>query len=339
MASLPSVVLGFLAAIVVAPYVQEVVPAVLAGFFTVPFSLLFGARLWQLLPASLAVRGAGLPRLAAMSVAAASGAFLAFVAGPGVERLLFAGDLRRWLDNRHGSSIGGWLVLLLPVCAAVIAIVSTRIVEPRVRQATARWGRGRCARFDLVRFLVASLAAVGMAAGAGWVLDGLWLDPRGGVFDTYVQRNALVVGFVMGFAVVPIVYTLAEDALSSVPAHLRLASLGAGATPWQTAARIVVPTAASGLFSAVMVGLGRAVGETMIVLMATGNTPVMSWNIFDGFRTLSANIAVELPEAVLNSTHYRTLFLAALCLFAFTFVLNTLAEVVRQRFRRRAFQL
>ena len=78
-----------------------------------------------------------------------------------------------------------------------------------------------------------------------------------------------------------------------------------------------------------MVGLGRAVGETMIVLMATGNTPVMSWNVFDGFRTLSANIAVELPEAVKNSTHYRTLFLAALCLFAMTFVLNTVAEVVR----------
>jgi phosphate transport system permease protein len=149
----------------------------------------------------------------------------------------------------------------------------------------------------------------------------------------------MVVGFVMGFAVVPIVYTLAEDALSSVPAHLRLASLGAGATPWQTAVRIVIPTAASGLFSAIMVGLGRAVGETMIVLMATGNTPVMSWNIFNGFRTLSANIAVELPEAVRNSTHYRTLFLAALCLFAITFFFNTIAETVRQRFRRRAFQL
>jgi phosphate transport system permease protein len=154
-----------------------------------------------------------------------------------------------------------------------------------------------------------------------------------------VQRNALIVGFVMGFAVVPIIYTLAEDALASVPAHLRLASLGAGATPWQTAIRIVVPTAASGLFSAVMVGFGRAVGETMIVLMATGNTPVLSWNVFDGFRTLSANIAVELPEAVRDSTHYRTLFLAALCLFGFTFVFNTLAEVVRQRFRRRAYQL
>src|SRR6185436_17755563 len=108
----------------------------------------------------------------------------------------------------------------------------------------------------------------------------------------------------------------------------RSASLGAGATPWQTATRIIIPTAMSGLFSAVMIGVGRAVGETMIVLMAAGNTAEISWNIFNGFRTLSANIAVELPEAAKDSTHYRTLFLAALVLFAMTFVLNTVAEVV-----------
>jgi phosphate transport system permease protein len=95
----------------------------------------------------------------------------------------------------------------------------------------------------------------------------------------------------------------------------------------------------SGLFSALMIGLGRAVGETMIVLMAAGNTPLMDWNIFNGFRTLSANIAVELPEAVINSTHYRMLFLAALSLFIMTFAVNTVAEIVRLRFRRRAFQL
>ena len=103
--------------------------------------------------------------------------------------------------------------------------------------------------------------------------------------------------------------------------------------------RIIVPTAMSGLFSAVMIGLGRAVGETMIVLMAAGNTPLIDWNIFNGFRTLSANIAVELPEAVQNSTHYRTLFLAALTLFLMTFALNTVAEAIRIRFRKRAFQL
>ena len=89
------------------------------------------------------------------------------------------------------------------------------------------------------------------------------------------------------------------------------------------------------LFSAMMVGLGRAVGETMIVLMAAGNTPILEWNAFSGFRTLSANIATELPEAVRDSTHYRTLFFAGLVLFAMTFVINTLAEGVRRSFRAR----
>ena len=159
------------------------------------------------------------------------------------------------------------------------------------------------------------------------------------VLGTYVPRNAMIVGFVMGFAIIPIIYTLAEDALSEVPGHLREASLGAGATPWQTAVRVVIPTATSGLFSALMIGLGRAVGETMIVLMAVGNTAIMDWNVFNGFRTLSANIAVELPEAVRNSTHYRTLFLAALVLFAMTFLLNTLAEIVRRHFRRKTHAL
>src|SRR4029078_11227933 len=125
---------------------------------------------------------------------------------------------------------------------------------------------------------------------------------------------------------IPIIYTIADDALAAVPDHLRSASLGSGATPWQTASRIVIPTALSGIFSAVVVGLGRAVGETMIVMMAAGNTPLIDLNIFNGFPTLSPSNAVELAEAVQNSTHYRSLFVAALILFAMTFVLNTVAE-------------
>jgi phosphate transport system permease protein len=147
------------------------------------------------------------------------------------------------------------------------------------------------------------------------------------------------VGFLIGFAVIPIMYTLADDALSAVPDHLRAGSLAAGATRWQTAVRVVVPTAMSGLFSAVMIGVGRVVGETMIVLMAAGNTPVLDLNLFNGFRTLSATIAVELPEAVQGGTLYRVLFVAALTLFAMTFVINTAAEIVRLRFRRRAYEL
>jgi phosphate transport system permease protein len=192
---------------------------------------------------------------------------------------------------------------------------------------------------DLIRFAAGLATTVILACLLAYLFGALGFDPRGSYVDTYVQRNALVVGFVMGFAIIPIIYTISEDALSTVPEHLRSASLGAGATTWQTAVRIVIPTAMSGLFSAMMIGLGRAVGETMIVLMAAGNTPVMELNMFEGFRTLSANIAVELPEAVNGSTHYRTLFLAALVLFVMTFVVNTVAEVIRQRFRKRAYQL
>lgn len=151
----------------------------------------------------------------------------------------------------------------------------------------------------------------------------------------YDQRNALVVGFAMGFAVIPIIFTISEDALSSVPKTLTSGSLALGANRWQTAIKIVLPTASAGIFSAVMIGLGRAVGETMIVLMATGNTPVMDWSFFNGFRALSANIAVELPEAPHGGTLYRVLFLAALLLFFSTFILNTFAEIIRQRLRKK----
>ena len=161
----------------------------------------------------------------------------------------------------------------------------------------------------------------------GWIQNVLGL--------TYDQRNCLVVGIAMGFAVIPIIFTIAEDAFSSVPASLSAASLALGASRWQTAVRIVLPTASPGVFSAIMVGFGRAVGETMIVLMATGNTPVMEWSIFNGIRTLSANIAVEIPEAPHASTLYRTLFLAAALLFLMTFVVNTVAEIIRQRLRDR----
>jgi phosphate transport system permease protein len=164
-------------------------------------------------------------------------------------------------------------------------------------------------------------------------------DPRHSVVGTYVQRNTLIVGFAMGFAVIPIIYTIAEDALSAVPEHLRGAALGCGATPWQTATMVILPTAMSGIFAAVMVGLGRAVGETMIVVMAAGNTPIMDPNPFNGLRALSATIAVELPEAVKDGTLYRMLFLAAGTLFVMTFIVNTVAEVIRIRFRRRAFEL
>jgi phosphate transport system permease protein len=339
MASLPSVVLGFIAAIILAPFVQSFVTAVIAAFFAIPLSLLLGAYLWQLLPARFALRWGNLVRLAAIALTMPLGVLLAVYAAPSLEELLFEGDFTLWLNGGTGSALGGWLFLLLPLSAAAVVLGANRLLDPVLRALSVPWGRAACAQIDLARFAATLLASLLLALAGAWCLSALGFDPRGSLVGTYVQRNALVVGFVMGFAIIPIIYTLSEDALSSVPSHLRLASLGCGATPWQTAVRVIIPTAMSGLFSAVMIGLGRAVGETMIVLMAAGNTPVMDMNVFSGFRTLSANIATELPEAVVDSTHYRMLFLAALTLFAITFLVNTAAELVRQRFRKRAFLL
>jgi phosphate transport system permease protein len=160
-----------------------------------------------------------------------------------------------------------------------------------------------------------------------------WMDQELGI--GYDQRNCLVVGIAMGVAVIPGIFSIAEDAIFSVPKQLTLGSLALGATPWQTLVGVVLPTASPGIFSAVMIGFGRAVGETMIVLMATGNTPVLDWSIFNGMRTLSANIAVEIPEAPYGGTLYRVLFLAGGVLFLMTFFVNTIAELIRQRLRER----
>ncbi|MFO0982744.1 MAG: ABC transporter permease subunit [Planctomycetota bacterium] len=259
MAALPSVVLGFLAGLWLAPRVERVFPALLLMVVVLPAVVIGTGTLWSLVPRRIRGR-----------LAAGSEVFLFAIA------LLAAGALCLALDQRlgaalFGSSFSSWL-----------------------------------------------LAATGMQ---------------------YDQRNAIVVGLAMGFAVIPIIFAIAEDAFSNVPPSLIAGSLALGADRWQTVTRVVLPTASPGIFSGIMVGFGRAVGETMIVLMATGNTPIMSWSPFNGFRTLSANIATEVPEAPHGSTLYRTLFLAALLLFALTFLVNTVAELVRQRLRRRYAQL
>lgn len=185
------------------------------------------------------------------------------------------------------------------------------------------------------------LIAIGLAISVSQPLELLlfegsmpqWMNETLGI--SFDQRNSLVVGVAIGFAVIPIIFSISEDAIYGVPQSLTAGSLALGATPWQTLVRVILLTASPGIFSAVMIGLGRAVGETMIVVMATGNTAIMEMNIFQGFRALSANIAVEMPEAEVAGTHYRVLFLAALVLFAATFVFNTLAELVRQRLRRK----
>lgn len=150
----------------------------------------------------------------------------------------------------------------------------------------------------------------------------------------YEMRNCLIIGFALGFTVIPILFTMAEDALTSVPRSLSTASLALGATPWQTAWNVVLPAASPGIFAGIILGFGRAVGETMIVLMATGNTPILDISPFNGMRTLSANIAVEIPEAPVGGTLYRVLFLSAAVLLIFTSISNSITELIRSRLRK-----
>ena len=255
MEALPTVIIGFLAGLWLAPFVEMNLPGVFAIFLFMPIAVLVFGFVWSQLPTRI--------------------------------RLLVP-------DGWHA-------VLLIPVVLLV------------------GWGS----------VAVSGTVEVWMFNGdmRAWVTHDLGIP-----FD---QRNALVVGIAMGFAVIPTIFSIAEDAIFSVPKSLSYGSLALGATPWQTLVGVVMPTASPGIFSALMIGMGRAVGETMIVLMATGNTPIMDANIFEGMRTLAANLAVEIGETEVDSTHYRVLFLAAFVLFMFTFVINTIAEMVRHRLRKK----
>ena len=255
MEALPTVILGFLAGLWLAPLIEDNLPGILTLLVLLPVSVLSSAFAWHKLPVKWKQR---LPdtyqEIMLIPVILFIGWF-SFAISPGLESALFGSDTRMFITNELGI--------------------------------------------------------------------------------TFDQRNALVVGIAMGFAVIPTIFSIAEDAVFSVPRHLSNGSLALGATTWQTLTRVVLLTASPGIFSAVMMGLGRAVGETMIVLMATGNTAIMEWSVFEGMRTLAANIAVEMPESAIGSSHYRVLFLAAFVLFIFTFFFNTIAEVVRQRLRER----
>ena len=328
LAGLPSVVLGFLAALVVAPFVQAHLSRVLSVFFLLPLVLLTGAFVWQLWPTPQRRRFSGGLRQLVIFLCPLLAVGLAWWAGPLVEWTLFGGDSQAWLDHQHGGAAPGWFFLMLPLAA--VCVILTFSLKRDLRASPQK---------SMLRFVLGIVCTTAIAAGLAFLLQALGWDPRGGIMDTYEQRNALVVGIAVGLVVLPIVYTLTEDALGEVPQNLREASLGTGATHWQTAVRVVLPFATSGIFSALMVGLGRAVGETMIVLMAAGNTPLTEWNVFNGFRTLAANIATEIPEAVVGSAHYRALFFTALILFGMTFVINTLAELVRRHFRAKVRSL
>lgn len=254
MEALPTVILGFLAGLWLAPFAEGHLPAIFSFVVLMPILMLLFAYLWSRLPSNI----------------------------------------------RHLVPDGWEAVLLVPVIIGFGALCI--FISPYIEI---------------------------------WFFDGSMRQWFTDVGITYDQRNAMIVGIAMGFAVIPTIFSIAEDAVFTVPRHLTQGSLALGATRWQTVVSVVIPTASPGIFSAVMMGFGRAVGETMIVLMATGNSPVVNFNIFEGMRTLSANIAVELPETAVGSSHFRVLFLAALVLLGMTFIVNTFAEIIRQRLRAR----
>jgi phosphate transport system permease protein len=151
------------------------------------------------------------------------------------------------------------------------------------------------------------------------------------LFGYQTRLNAFVAGIALGFSVIPVVFSLAEDALTSVPRSYVQAALALGASRWRAAWQVVLPAALPGIFAATALGFGRAVGETMIVLMASGNASVVSASLFDSTRTITATIANEMGEVVNGSGHYRILFLIGILLFVVTFITNFIAEMVMHR--------
>jgi phosphate transport system permease protein len=338
MATLPSVVVGFIAALVLSPIVENWIAAVVIAFGILPLTVISVSFVWQLLPQSVANMLDGLPKLTAYLLAIVLAVWISIRLGPVIEGAFFGGDFKKWTAG-EGSGQPFLFLLLTPMSFVLVLIATRPIFSAAYRVSLRQLPKFVAAMRELLGWFTILTLSLGIAWAGAFVLHEYGYDVRGGVVDTYVQRNALVVAFAMAFTQIPLIYSISEDALNAVPTYLRSGSLACGASRWQTTMWIVLPTAASGIFSAIMIGLGRAVGETMIVVMATGNTPILDINIFNGLRTLAANINVELPEAVRDSTLYRTLFLCALVLFVVTFVINTVAEVVRQQYRKRAAQL
>jgi len=156
------------------------------------------------------------------------------------------------------------------------------------------------------------------------------------LFGWTFRLNSFIGGLAMALAVIPIIYTVTEDAITAVPKFMSEASLALGANKWQTALFVVLPAATPGVFAALLLGFGRAFGETMIVLMATGNAPLATLNPFEPVRTLSATIGAEMAEVVFGDTHYTVLFLIGSLLFIVTFLLNAVAEFyVRAKLMKR----
>jgi phosphate transport system permease protein len=209
------------------------------------------------------------------------------------------------------------LIFAVPIALAA-AIYVSQMARPRMR--------------ELIKpaiELLAGIPSVVLGFFALIVMASVLQD----LFRYQSRLNALCAGLALGFSVIPVVFSIAEDALTSVPRSYVQAALALGASKWKAAWQVVVPAAVPGIFAAVALGFGRAVGETMIVLMASGNASIVSWNLLDSTRTITATIAAELGEVVFGSPHYRILFLIGVMLFIVTFLTNLVADLVMHRLK------
>ena len=255
LASVPSVILGLVAATYLGPWLSHHLSTLLAALISLPALTLLGALSWHAIPRHIRSRVGDLGRLTLITATTLAGFAAAGPLGRAAEVLFFDGSFLVWFQS------------------------------------------------DL---------------GIPWT-----------------QRNALLVGLALGVAVVPLVFSLVEDGLSAVPAHLMESALACGASRWQAAARVVLPAAFPTVAAACLLAFGRACGETLVALMASGNTPLTALTPTVGLRTLAANLAIELPEAPGGGTLYRVLVLSALLLFALTFALNSAALWLGRRLQRR----
>ena len=313
---------------------------VLAALLSIPLFLTASLVSWTPLPAGSWAR---LGTLLAGTVKAAVCALL--VALPlGVGSAIFSAS---FASPRFRGWFKPCLEILEAIPTVVLGLVAFAALSPWLKTNVATL-------LVLIVVVPALLLAAGMSFGAplrrrtGWLP--LWLLPvllavvavvvamsgtgEGGWVVAASPWNAVLVGLALGLAAVPLVFSIAEDALMLIPStHVR-AALALGATRWQALTSIVLPAARSGLVAAVMLGASRCLGETMIVLMASGNTPLADPNPLEGLRTLSAELALGLPEAAPPGGAYRTLLLAALALFVLTFALNLFAARARARLQR-----
>jgi phosphate transport system permease protein len=230
---------------------------------------------------------------------------------------------KTWMPVSDNPRYGIWPLFLGTLKVTLIALLFAAPISILAAIYTAMFAKPRIREIiKPVIELLAGFPSVVIGFFALMVLATIFQD----IFGYTSRLNAFVGGIAMGLAAIPIIYTLTEDALTSVPKTYTEASLGLGASRRQTAFYVVLPAAVPGIFAAVVLGVGRIFGETMIALMATGNAAMISMNPFDSVRTLSATIGAEMAEVVFGDTHYSVLFLIGSLLFIFTFALNALAE-------------